>query len=294
MRSFPFNKFKIINYTIIALIIIYGLILTRNIINAYHTGDVSQTRFSEDSGTLNTLKPSNDIMSYAPIVEKNPFGPPLKFHPIVKSTSSRQKQGSPSELVLYGTVTGPDNLSYAIITDNSQPSPVRQDLFAYGDDVYGHGTLTKISSDSVEITKDGDIYTLYLFDVRNIRAESDKSPSAGSGSLVRRVSDKQYLLDQRKVQQALNDPEKVLSDARLYPNIKNGIHEGFKILEVKRGGIYDNLGLRNRDVLLRINGLDLTSPDAAMQAMTALRGMKSVNLDIIRSGSKMTLSYQIQ
>ncbi|MEF9475128.1 MAG: hypothetical protein L0958_00180 [Candidatus Mariimomonas ferrooxydans] len=63
---------------------------------------------------------------------------------------------------------------------------------------------------------------------------------------------------------------------------------------MKPGGIYQNLGLRNRDVLLRINGLDLSTPEAAMQAMSALKGMNTINLDIIRNGSKMTLGYQIR
>jgi hypothetical protein len=31
-----------------------------------------------------------------------------------------------------------------------------------------------------------------------------------------------------------------------------------------------------------------------MQAMSALKGMNTVNLDIIRSGEKMTLNYQVR
>jgi general secretion pathway protein C len=274
-------------------IVIYALIFTRNILNTYFTNDAPQQLQTDAGGSAKDMYSVKDIMAYASILENNPFGPPLEFKPLdgVKITS--RPQASRSELVLYGTVTGPESLSYAIISDKSRPSRARQDLFAHGDEVFVYGTLTKIQNDSVEITQDGNSFTVYLFDINKLQSKSN-TRTAAPGSMVRKINEKQYLLDQRKVQQALNNPEQVLSDARLYPNINNGNHEGFKILEVKRGGIYEELGLRNRDVLLRINGLDLASPEAAMQAMTALKGMKTVNLDIIRSGSKMTLNYQIR
>lgn len=78
------------------------------------------------------------------------------------------------------------------------------------------------------------------------------------------------------------------------PNIKNGVQEGFSISEVRPGGLYESLGLRNGDILLRINNLEISKPEVAIQAMSALRGMNTVNLDIIRNSSKLTMSYQIR
>ncbi|HSB52402.1 MAG TPA: hypothetical protein VLD40_07060, partial [Dissulfurispiraceae bacterium] len=64
--------------------------------------------------------------------------------------------------------------------------------------------------------------------------------------------------------------------------------------EVRQGGMYHNLGLLNGDVLLRINSMDISQPDNALQAFTALRGADRVALDIVRSGAKTTLTYQIR
>jgi general secretion pathway protein C len=259
MVDYPLKKLRFINIIIALLALISALLLTRTIITISFSKKETHTNkiLSEQKQDF-ALKTTENIMRYAPIVEQNPFGSPMQFNPIVREKERISNQGSPTELLLFGTVTGPEKLSYAIFTDKSKPSPVRQELFTLSEEVYNYGTLTNIKKDFVELTQGANV------------------------------------LDQRKVQQALSNPEQVLSDARLYPNMKNGKHEGFRVLEVKRGGLYEELGLKNRDVLLNINGLNLTSPQAAMQAMSALKGMNTVNLDIIRSGKKMTLNYQVR
>jgi len=52
--------------------------------------------------------------------------------------------------------------------------------------------------------------------------------------------------------------------------------------------------LQDGDVLLRINEYDISNPERALQAFTALKGMERVQVDLIRSGSRMTMTYQIK
>jgi general secretion pathway protein C len=86
----------------------------------------------------------------------------------------------------------------------------------------------------------------------------------------------------------------MMTDARLKPNITDGKEEGYVLSEVKTGGIYQSLGLQDGDVLLRINDYDISNPERALQAFTALKGLERVQIDLIRSGSKMTMTYQIK
>jgi general secretion pathway protein C len=86
----------------------------------------------------------------------------------------------------------------------------------------------------------------------------------------------------------------LLTEARLLPNILEGRQQGFVLTEMKPGGIYQSIGLQDGDVLLRINDFDISSPESALQAFTALKGMDVVQLDIIRDGTPMTLTYRIQ
>ena len=85
-----------------------------------------------------------------------------------------------------------------------------------------------------------------------------------------------------------------MTDARFIPNVVDGRQQGFILRELKPGGIYQSLGLQNEDILLRINEYDISTPDTALQAFIALRGLDRADLDIVRNGSKMTMTYQIR
>lgn len=296
MHAIPHRKLNIINAVLCVVLLFTSLVLLRNIVSSsLNEGAAVMTAVSERKDTGRTGSMST-IMRYAPIVEKNPFGPPSKFKQLSYSAAESTQKRSLDGLTLHGTVSGHEDLSYAIFLDTSQKKPFGQEIFSHGDDVFDYGQLTRIEKEYVEITRGGEKYTIEIIDISQVPSQTRTGTASLSRNdrLAKQINEKEFILDQGKVQSALNNPEQILSDARLYPNILNGKHEGFRILEVKRGGLYENLGLKNRDILLKVNGLDLTSPAAAMQAMTALKGMNNVNLDIIRSGQKMTLTYQIR
>ncbi len=296
MLEFPFKKLHIINYIITALIIITAILFIRDILSMNFLKNQHRAVKAGDKKISAKMHQIKNIMSYASIVEKNPFGPPGKFHPMSKGRITNKKQGPLSELILVGTATGPEDLSFAIFENKSKAAPMKQEVFAYNEDVYDYGNLTKIEKEWIELTQRAISHKISLIDITD--GHTGDSYSNNSSRLqprfVKKINDKQFVLNQRKVQEAFNNPEHILSDARLFPIIKDGKQEGFRILEVKPGGIYENLGLRNRDILLKINGLELSSPEAAVQTMSALKGMNTVNLDIIRDGDKMTLSYQVR
>ena len=85
-----------------------------------------------------------------------------------------------------------------------------------------------------------------------------------------------------------------MTDARLIPNFVRGKQKGFILEEVKPDGIYHRLGLRNGDVILRINGYNISNPEAALQAFTALKGLDKIQLNIIRNGKQITLTYLVK
>jgi general secretion pathway protein C len=101
-------------------------------------------------------------------------------------------------------------------------------------------------------------------------------------------------VDRDAVDAALLNPRQIMTDARLIPNTVEGKQEGFMVREVRPEGVYAKLGLRNGDVLLRVNEFSISDPETALQVFTALKGMERVELDILRNGSRMTLTYLIR
>ena len=289
------KRFHLINYLLGALLLVAILLLSRNIISFSFSkkGPLFGVPEYRQSGSIK----KKEIMEYKVVLEKNPFGRPMKLRPLAVERKVEGGKIALADIVLVGTAVGPESLSYAIFENKSLPPPARQEVVAYGESVFNYGKLTKIKRSSVEIQKDGRVYKLDI-PLKKTTIEPVQSglkkKSNKKGSFARKVGERQYILDSRRVQQSLKNPEQILTDARLLPNIIDGRQEGFKISEVVRGGIYDSLGLKNRDILLRINGLEISNPEVAMQAMTALKGMNKVDLDIIRSGKNMSMSYQVR
>jgi type II secretion system protein C len=163
--------------------------------------------------------------------------------------------------------------------------------------VFHFGKLVAVHRSSVEIEQNAVKYTLEIaYDKFSTSTRPHKARGGGrsESSFVKKLSDRQYEVNRKSVLQSLEQPEHILTDARLLPNIKDGKQEGFVILEVQPSGLYDNLGLKNNDILLRVNGLVISNPEVAIQAMTALKGMNTIKLDIMRDSEKMSLNYRLR
>ena len=103
------------------------------------------------------------------------------------------------------------------------------------------------------------------------------------------------MVDRIAVEESISSPERLLRDARMLPHYNaNKVQEGFTLSEVKPGGIYDTLGLKNKDILLGVNGLELSDPASALQAFTAIKGTNKIEVDILRNNSPMTLRYNLR
>ncbi len=233
-------------------------------------------------------KTGKGLLDYAGVLSNNPFGFPAgQLKPL-----SASKEGSltHSDIVLVGTISGPSATGYAIFMDKNG----RQEVFKAGEPVFNAGKLKRIYSDMVFISEGGREVKIPMTELLRVKDVSASGDGVSSSDFARSAGRGTFVVDQKKVLYALENPNQLMTDARLQPNISNGVQEGFVLREVRNGGIYQSLGLQNGDVLLRINDYNISNPDNALQAFTALRGMDRVQVDILRAGAKMTLTYQIR
>lgn len=276
-----------------------GLVVLLLVLVTFFTRDIS-TRLTEMARTgekLTALKPAESqpvtrpFHEYDPIVRTNPFG--ITDAQLTLLTPSRPPEGAVSDFRLIGTVAGPGRYLYGIFRDAGG----KQDVFRIGDSVFGSGTLSDVRRDGASVRREGRTTDIPLADVgvsEDAPAAKDKVGRGETPTFVKSTGRDTYVVDQKAILHALENPNQLMTDARLQPNLVSGKQEGFVLREVRQGGIYHSLGLMNGDVLLRINTYDISHPDNALQAFSALRGMDRVALDIVRNGAKTTLTYQIK
>ncbi|MEW6602146.1 MAG: type II secretion system protein N, partial [Nitrospirota bacterium] len=225
----PLLKFRLANYLLSFFILLAVLLLVRNIVNISFSKKEATPAVPKQS--ISPDKNNQDIMEYSAILEKNPFGRPMKLYPIGVTQEAEKSIGPLSNLVLIGTVAGPESVSFAIFEDKSQPNV--QELFTYNDKVFNYGTLTRISMNSVDILQDAQVYTI-TFPADDAPAETEtrtesRQTEMPQTSFAKKVGEQEYILDSRRVQQSLENPEQILTDARLLPNFVDGRQAGFKI-----------------------------------------------------------------
>jgi general secretion pathway protein C len=275
----------LINVLFGVVLFIVFLIFIRDIIaKVYKTKDAKPTRLS----LVTTPKyERKNLADYEVILRNNPFG----FHAgALKPLAGPLDKTLPaSDMQLVGTISGNALYGFAVFIGKDG----KQEIFKIGESVFGSGLLKRIEKNKVFI-KEGDILTeIPMLDMIAMDQEVCP-PGSGFPNYVKSFGKGDSIIDQKALQHALDNPDKIMTDARFIPNMLNNRQEGFILREIKKGGIYDSLGLRNDDILLRMNDYKISSPGDALQAFTALRGMERVRLDIIRSGIKMTMAYQIR
>jgi general secretion pathway protein C len=277
-----------LNIAITVVLIFSTLFFIRDMISRHFERQKTAAKnISSAPAAVQTRQQRPQFADYSSILKNNPFGfPGGELRPL---TASAGTKGQPAGLALIGTVAGPKELSYAIFKDNSGV----QEVFKVGEPVYGLGVLSMVKKEKVLLRKGGSVTEIPLEDVQVKEIRNPTAENPGS-QFARRIGSGSYVVDQARLQQAIANPGQMMTDARLRPNVTNGKQEGFALSEVKPGGIYQSLGLQDGDILLRINDYDISNPERALQAFTALRGLDRVQIDLIRSGSKMTMTYQIK
>lgn len=95
-------------------------------------------------------------------------------------------------------------------------------------------------------------------------------------------------LPRADLDEALRDLAEVAKQARFVPSMTNGVFAGFKVLRLERG-LFTRAGLCEGDVVLTLNGVPLGSPDQALEAYSALKDAKRVEVALSRGGKPVTL-----
>jgi general secretion pathway protein C len=276
-----------LNIAIGIIVILSVFLFIRDIISVSFEKDKTLKTEKPASKDVNIAREKMQLMDYSLILKNNPFGFPAGE--IRQLTTSTNVTVSQADIILLGTVVGPKEFSYGVFKDKSG----MQEIFKIGESVFGLGMLSKVEKDKVAVRQGGNMIEILLEDVK-IREIKKQIPGStpSTSTFAQKTGIDTYIVDQRKIQEALANPTQMMGDARLRPNA--GREGGFILSEVKPGGIYHSLGLQNGDIILRINEYEISTPERALQAFTALKGLDRVQLDIIRTGSKMTMTYQIR
>lgn len=241
---------------------------------------------------------SEELNSFAPILAKGLFGKATQGTlTAVLAKSAEKDQVSAfkqSDFTLLGTVQGSFRESFALI---QKISSKEERVFRMGDSVFNAGPLVTVKKEYVEVLA-GKVKTkIFTPTATAAAAAAPAAPAVGgseAGTLAAQTSAGNFVIDQRTLNASLDNIGQAMTDARLLPSMKDGKVEGFRITEIKPQGVFGTIGLKNGDVLLRMNDFPIDSPEKAIQSFASLKGQSRISLDLVRDGQPTTFNYDIR
>ena len=128
--------------------------------------------------------------------------------------------------------------------------------------------------------------------IAQIRRDDEDESESGSG--IRKLNEKAYEIPKAEIDGVLSNLSKIARQARIVPSFQNGKSNGFKLFSIRPNSLYSKIGIKNGDIVQKINGFEMTSPDKALEIYQKLKDANSITVDLLRRGKPQTMSYTIR
>jgi general secretion pathway protein C len=204
---------------------------------------------------------------------------------------------TPLKVRLRGTVYREPGNSVAIIEDTKTR---KQDLYHVGDFILGEAKLIAVSRNKVYLERDGKQEVLEVYEGPEVktgeRAEGRRSRkrSIPTGAGIKRLSANRYRIPPEDLGNAFENMNHLLTQVRMVPNFKDGEPDGFKLLSIKGGSLVHRSGLRDGDIIKRVNGIEIDSPEKAFEVYEQVKNEPVITVEIVRGGKSRTFTYEVR
>ncbi|MBI3797952.1 MAG: hypothetical protein HY268_13425 [Deltaproteobacteria bacterium] len=256
-----------------------------------------------------TLPPSMQTLDESLPPPTTRFTPPLSSYTVVYTrdifnsvkapaqTEAPSVTANNSAFKLWGTAVREHQRAFAILEDQSTHV---QGLYREGETVAPGVILVQVSWDQVILERNGRRETLTLPTdapaaptplVVTTAAPTPRQDQDG----VRQVTQDTFQIDHREVDHAMENLNDLFTQVRAVPYAdSNGASQGFRLFSIKPQSLVERLGMKNGDIVQRVNGVEIADPSTAFSLLQDLQGRTQVRVDILRNRQPVTLSYEIR
>ncbi|MBC8177519.1 MAG: hypothetical protein H8E19_08945 [Deltaproteobacteria bacterium] len=229
------------------------------------------------------------LNSFDVIVDRNLFGSSDEATSDVEPMDMETEEIEALEptslkISLLGTVTGSEENARAVIEETGRKT---QGLYRVGDAVQ-NAVVKKILWGKV-VLRVGDKDEILSMEVpeskKGGRTSSSVKPVQSGDTLTVARSD---------IQDSLKNINKLLTQARIRPHLKDGKPDGFALSYIKANSFFTKLGLRRGDIVKSINGKQINTPEDAFSFYQALESGAPLSMEISRGGKPKTINYRFK
>ena len=200
-----------------------------------------------------------------------------------------------SQLTLVGTLVH-INPKRSVATVEIKGTAPKILPFFVGDDIEGLAEVTKVERKKV-IFRNRQSGRLEFIEIKDnstvLFGRSKGEPAKGE---IKQEGNN-FSLKRDDLNANLKNINQILQQATAVPNIvpgSGGQIDGFRLIDIQPGSLYEKLGLKKNDVIKGVNGTTVDSANKAVELYNQLKNSSQIAIDIDRGGGHETLTYTVQ
>jgi general secretion pathway protein C len=237
------------------------------------------------------------LLSYFDIItQKNIFNSDRQIPPALGAEENKAPADAPPvlsnlALALIGTLVHADP-SRSIATINLKSKNENQS-FAIDDEIEGMAKIVKVDRNKVILRN----LSSQRLEFIEIKQDSKLNFGVSNAKVVGEVtheSDTDMTIKRTDVDKLTSDLPTILQQARAVPHFKGGGIDGFTIVDLQKGSIFDRLGIKAGDVVKAANGEPIDSASKALELYNSLKTAGSIRIEVERDGKSENLNYTIR
>lgn len=217
-------------------------------------------------------------------------------------TDTQTKTSLPLTLFAIMFAPPPNGIrwSVAVIRDNEYKIT---GAFPVGGKVHG-ATVTEILETRVYLDNEGKAEYIDMFELpappppppgeKPAAPNKDDALAVEMAKGIKKVNENNYELQRGTLESVLGNMALLSRSARIVPEMKDGKAAGFRLFAVRPDGPFAMIGMQNGDIISSINGLEITSPEKALEVYAKLKSASHLSLGMERNGQKVTKEYNIR
>jgi general secretion pathway protein C len=252
--------------------------------------------------------------AYEDVIKRNIFCstcPPINEHPevaVATENNTPQRTSLPLTLLAVNYVVPPWGFQHssAVLRDNDSKFV---GAFRAGEKVKG-ATITGIDETRIHFDNQGKVEFLDLLETEGqtpaattptpAPTTAAAAPAAGDALSqeldrgIKKTGEHTYDIQRSTLESVLGNMSLLSRSARIVPEIRDGKAAGFRLYSVRPEGPFAKIGMQNGDVISAINGLEITSPEKALEVYAKLKSASHLSVGLERNGARVTKDYSIR
>ena len=231
----------------------------------------------------NNFVPKNH---YNKIVKRNLFKVHTKKEKTDKNNNIFEKDISNLKkadlnLKLIGTVASEKTKPFAIIKNKTSH---KQSLFNEEDNVYNVAILKIILRKKVILFYNNEEWILEM-DFKNKNGLFSEKKSNLSEKII---------LKRSFVNNAIGNMNNLVKQIKIKPYLSKGKSSGFLVSRIKHNSLFQKMGLKNGDIIMKIDGKEIKSINDALKTYHNINAISDINIELQRKGKTKEINYHVQ